>query len=111
MIGGLTKLRLKSKLHLNLYLASIKVLVEQVRARNDSLTFSCFQELIEGHSENLKTLLTCVLYNELSNSRNQSNMAVISFTLQTYPDAAAKALGMIRFKTELFFKNSVWVLL
>jgi len=46
------------------------------------------------NEDNLKTILSYVLYNELSNSRNQSNMAVVSSLLQNYPEGAAKTLGI-----------------
>ncbi|XP_076816735.1 integrator complex subunit 1-like [Clavelina lepadiformis] len=76
VIGQMTKIRLKSKMIINHYNL-------------------CIKELIEAHPDNLKTLFSYVLYNELSNARNQSNMAVITSALQNYPEAAAKTLASV----------------
>uniref|UniRef100_H2XNV6 Uncharacterized protein n=1 Tax=Ciona intestinalis TaxID=7719 RepID=H2XNV6_CIOIN len=76
VIGHMTKMRLKSKLLLNHYTL-------------------CIKELIEAHPDNLKTMFSYVLYNELSNARNPSNMAVVVSTLQYYPESAAKTLASV----------------
>nr|CAB3256291.1 integrator complex subunit 1 [Phallusia mammillata] len=75
-IGNLTKMRLKSKPLLNFYLI-------------------CLKELIDAHPDNLKTMFSYVLYNELSNARHPGNMAVVVSTLQNFPEIGAKTLASV----------------
>ena len=52
---------------------------------------SCLhRELANQHSENLRTVLKYVIYNELSNSRNPNNMALLGTIFQSNQEKAAK---------------------
>ena len=48
------------------------------------------RELITHNTENLGAVLKHVIYNELSQQRNPSNMAVLGVIFMTEPDQAAK---------------------
>uniref|UniRef100_A0A1B6EU77 Uncharacterized protein n=1 Tax=Cuerna arida TaxID=1464854 RepID=A0A1B6EU77_9HEMI len=76
VISALVKIRLKSKAVVNYYLA-------------------CIRELITAHSDNLATVLKHTIYNELSQSRNPNNLAMLSVMFQYEPDAAATILADI----------------
>jgi len=72
----LTKLRLKSKPNINLFL-------------------TCIKDLATAHSSNLATLLKHTIFNELSNARNTNNMAMLGVMFQAAPDKAAGALASV----------------
>ncbi|KAL1124337.1 hypothetical protein AAG570_000966 [Ranatra chinensis] len=76
VINCLIKMRLKSKALCTYYLA-------------------CIKELVSGSSENLSTALKQTIYNELSNSRNPNNMAMLSVMFQYDPEPAALVLAEI----------------
>ena len=72
----LTKLRLKSKPNINLFL-------------------SCIKDLSTAHPSNLSTLLKHTIFNELSNARNTNNMAMLGVMFQAAPEKAASALASV----------------
>ena len=72
----LTKLRLKSKPNINLFL-------------------TCIKELSVAHPNNLATLLKHTIFNELSNARNTNNMAILGVMFQAAPEKAAGALASV----------------
>eukprot|EP00092_Neocalanus_flemingeri_P015764 GFUD01017066.1.p1 GENE.GFUD01017066.1~~GFUD01017066.1.p1 ORF type:complete len:2079 (+),score=577.03 GFUD01017066.1:73-6309(+) len=72
----LTKLRLKTKPNITLFL-------------------SCLRDLCAAHQDNLATLLKHTIFNELSNARNTNNMAMLGVMFQTSPDKAAAALASV----------------
>ena len=72
----LTKLRLKSKPNINLFL-------------------SCIKDLCTAHPSNLATLLKHTIFNELSNARNTNNMAMLGVMFQAAPEKAAGALASV----------------
>lgn len=74
VISQLVKFRLKAKPIINLYL-------------------NCMRELLVAHSANLSPLLKHTIYNELSQSRNPHNMAVLSAIFQHSHSLAASALA------------------
>ncbi|XP_049803946.1 integrator complex subunit 1 isoform X1 [Schistocerca nitens] len=76
VISHLVKIRIKPKALSNLYLASIR-------------------ELINAHPENLATVLKHTIYNELSTARNPNNMAMLSVMFQAAPEKAAVLLADI----------------
>ncbi|XP_022109567.1 integrator complex subunit 1-like isoform X2 [Acanthaster planci] len=76
VIGHLIKIRLKTKPLINHYMLSMK-------------------ELLSQHSDNLSTLLKHTIYNELSNSRNPNNMALLATIFQHSPEASAKFLANV----------------
>ena len=49
-----------------------------------------YRELLSQHPENLRTLMTHTILNELSNSRNPNNMTLISVMFQHDPEQSAK---------------------
>lgn len=55
----------------------------------------CARELIAANSDNLGLVLKLTIYNELSNTRNANNMAVIGVVFQTYPEQAAVMLAEV----------------
>ena len=56
----------------------------------------CFRELLSHHSENLRTLMTHTVLNELSSSRNPNNMTLIAIMFQHAPDKSAKVSVGVR---------------
>uniref|UniRef100_A0A1B6DA21 Uncharacterized protein n=1 Tax=Clastoptera arizonana TaxID=38151 RepID=A0A1B6DA21_9HEMI len=76
VISSLVKIRLKSKAIVNYYLL-------------------CIRELITAHSDNLATVLKHTIYNELSQSRNPNNLAMLAVMFQYEPDEAATILADI----------------
>lgn len=56
------------------------------------MVFVChlYRELSNQHSENLRTVLKYVIYNELSNTRNPNNMVLLSALFQNNQETAAK---------------------
>ncbi|XP_063229314.1 integrator complex subunit 1 isoform X2 [Bacillus rossius redtenbacheri] len=74
VISHLVKIRLKTKGLISLYL-------------------SCIRELMSAHPDNLATLLKHTIYNELSNTRNPNNMAMLSVMFQPSPETAATLLA------------------
>jgi len=72
----LTKLRLKTKPNITLFL-------------------SCLRDLCAAHQDNLATLLKHTIFNELSNARNSNNMAMLGVMFQASPDKAAAALASV----------------
>lgn len=75
-LGLLTRMRLKSKALLNYYIL-------------------CLKEVIDVHTENMSTLFSYVVYNELSSARNPTNMSVIAALLQHKPEIAATTLAQV----------------
>ena len=71
VISALCKIRLKNKSILNHYLL-------------------CLRQLITQHDDNLHTLMTHAVYNELSQSRNPNNMALLSTMFTQSGQKAAK---------------------
>ena len=49
-----------------------------------------FRELIAQHPDNMRTLLTHTIFNELSNLRNPNNMSLLSVMFQYKPEGAAR---------------------
>ena len=76
----LTKLRLKSKPNINLFL-------------------TCIKDLATAHSSNLATLLKHTIFNELSNARNTNNMAMLGVMFQV----------VICFPQDLFKTSKIFV--
>lgn len=72
----LTKIRLKTKALVNVYL-------------------NCLRELVTVHSENLPPMLKSTIYNELSSSRNPNNMPMIAVMFQAAPETSANILAEI----------------
>lgn len=72
----LTKIRLKTKALINVYL-------------------NCLRELLVQHPENLPSMLKHTIYNELSNARNPNNMPMIAVMFQAAPETAANVLAEI----------------
>lgn len=54
-----------------------------------------FRELISAHSNNLPVILKNVVYNEMSTSRNTSNMAIFQVIFKAEPDQSALLLADI----------------
>jgi len=50
----------------------------------------CSRELVNQHSDNLKTLMMHAVYNELSNSRNPNNMSLLSTMFNHSPELSAR---------------------
>ena len=75
VMSALCKMRLKSKHILNHYL-------------------SCVRELLVQNPDNLKTLVMHAVYNELSQSRNPNNMALLSTMFSQNSELAAKVCGI-----------------
>ncbi|XP_064630438.1 integrator complex subunit 1-like isoform X2 [Lineus longissimus] len=76
IMAALIKIRLKTKPLINQYMASIR-------------------ELLSQHSDNTRTLLTHIVYNELSTARNPNNMSLIAVILQHSPESSARLLAEI----------------
>lgn len=76
VIGHLVKIRLKTKVVINLYLNGVK-------------------ELIGLHPQNLATILKHTIYNELSTARNPNNMPMLGVMFQHSPELSAKLLAEI----------------
>ncbi|XP_043246405.1 integrator complex subunit 1-like isoform X1 [Amphibalanus amphitrite] len=74
VISQLVKFRIKAKPIVNLYL-------------------SCMRELLAAHPDNMATLLKHTIYNELSQTRNPHNMAVLSAVFQHSGHQAAGVLA------------------
>ncbi|KAK2152727.1 hypothetical protein LSH36_320g00001 [Paralvinella palmiformis] len=53
------------------------------------------KELIAQHPDNLRTLMTYTVYNELSNSRNPNNMALLSVMFNMASEHSAKLLAEV----------------
>ena len=82
VMSALCKIRLKNRLGLNHYL-------------------DCIRELLAQHPDNLKTLVTHAVYNELSQSRNPNNMALLSTVFSQNSEAAAKVRVCVTFSDGL----------
>ncbi|KAH3871098.1 hypothetical protein DPMN_034292, partial [Dreissena polymorpha] len=76
VVAMLLKIRLKTKPVINHYLL-------------------CIRELLLQHAENLRSVLTHTIYNELSTARNPNNMPLIAIIFQTQTDTAARILAEI----------------
>ncbi|KAL5232641.1 hypothetical protein ACI65C_000051 [Semiaphis heraclei] len=76
VISTIVKMRLKTKAMGNFYV-------------------SCIKELISINSSNLPVVLKNVVYNELSTSRNTSNMAIFQVIFKAEPDQSALLLADI----------------
>ncbi|ELT96897.1 hypothetical protein CAPTEDRAFT_224526 [Capitella teleta] len=55
----------------------------------------CIKELLTQHPENLRTLMTHTVINELSNSRNPNNLTLITVMFQFESDQSAKLLAEV----------------
>lgn len=49
-----------------------------------------FRELLEQHPENIRMILTHTIYNELSNTKNPNNMAIITTLFQKSGEQSAR---------------------
>ncbi|XP_066868916.1 integrator complex subunit 1 isoform X1 [Kogia breviceps] len=76
VISHLIKIRLKPKVLLNHYML-------------------CVRELLNAHKDNLGTTIKFVIFNELSNARNPSNMQTLYAVLQHSSALAPKFLAMV----------------
>lgn len=76
VLSSLIKMRMKTKPLLNHFLA-------------------CLKEVLSQHPENLRMIMTHTIYNELSNSRNPNNMALITVLFQNSQDQSARILAEI----------------
>ncbi|KAK3090472.1 hypothetical protein FSP39_012133, partial [Pinctada imbricata] len=76
VVALLVKIRMKTKPLLNHFLSSLK-------------------ELLNQSQENLRLVMTHTIYNELSNTRNPNNMAVLGVLFQSAGEQAAKTLAEI----------------
>ncbi|KAK2190119.1 hypothetical protein NP493_86g01019 [Ridgeia piscesae] len=76
VMSQISKIRLKPKPLINHYLF-------------------CIRELVNQHSDNLKTLMMHAVYNELSNSRNPNNMSLLSTMFNHSPELSARVLADI----------------
>ncbi len=76
VIGQFAKLRFKSKPNVNLYL-------------------QCVREITTSHMENLPALVKHTIFNELSNARSTSNMAVLGVLFSADGDRAASSLASV----------------
>ncbi|KAJ7340495.1 Integrator complex subunit 1 [Desmophyllum pertusum] len=56
---------------------------------------NCIKELANQHSENLRTVLKYVIYNELSTTRNPNNMSLLGTIFQSNQERAGKLLAMV----------------
>ena len=83
-ISVIIRFRIKHKPLLNQYLA-------------------CIKELLSAHSDNIQTAIKNTMYNELSQSRNPSNMSILSVIFQYAPEHSAITLAE-EFQ-ELFFNK------
>lgn len=54
---------------------------------------SCLRELLAAHPDNIPSVMKHTLYNELSQARNPSNMAILSVIFQFAPEHAAIILA------------------
>ena len=75
------------------------------------MVFVChlYRELSNQHSENLRTVLKYVIYNELSNTRNPNNMVLLSALFQNNQETAAKVclFFFFSFSQDLLFLNQL----
>lgn len=76
VIGLLTKIRFKSKSLLSHYIHALKT-------------------LIDAHKDSITTLFNYIVYNELSNARNPTNMSVLAALMQHKPYASAETLAVV----------------
>lgn len=83
-IGLIIRFRIKNKPLLNQYL-------------------TCLKELLAAHPDNIQTSIKNTIYNELSPSRNPSNMSILSVIFQFIPEHSAITLAE-EFQ-ELFFNK------
>ncbi|CAH1794337.1 unnamed protein product [Owenia fusiformis] len=70
----------------------------KIRLKNKPLVnhfMLCMREVVSLNSENLKTVMTHTIYNELSNSRNPNNMTILGVAFQHAPDKSARLLAEI----------------
>lgn len=60
------------------------------------LNVSCvFRELLDQHPENIRMIMTHTIYNELSNTKNPNNMAIITTLFQKNGEQSAR-VGIYR---------------
>lgn len=60
------------------------------------LKVSCvFRELLDQHPENIRMIMTHTIYNELSNTKNPNNMAIITTLFQKNGEQSAR-VGIYR---------------
>lgn len=55
------------------------------------------REALNQHVDNMRTLMTHTIYNELSNSRNPNNMALLQAMFQHNSELAAKVITVLYF--------------
>ncbi|XP_061168184.1 integrator complex subunit 1-like [Saccostrea echinata] len=56
---------------------------------------NCLRELLEQHPENIRMIMTHTIYNELSNTRNPNNMAIITALFQKNGEQSARILAEV----------------
>ncbi|XP_022317209.2 integrator complex subunit 1-like [Crassostrea virginica] len=56
---------------------------------------NCLRELLEQHPENIRMILTHTIYNELSNTKNPNNMAIITTLFQKSGEQSARILAEV----------------
>ena len=73
----------------------VMVLLFKPRLKNKQthILLTCLRDLCAAHPENLSTILKHTIFNELSNSRNPNNMAMLGVMFQVNPEKAAGALA------------------
>lgn len=49
-----------------------------------------FRELLDQHPENIRMIMTHTIYNELSNTKNPNNMAIITTLFQKNGEQSAR---------------------
>ena len=54
---------------------------------------ACLKELLAAHPDNINTAIKTTIYNELSPSRNQANMSILSVIFQYSPELSALTLA------------------
>lgn len=54
-----------------------------------------FRELLDQHPENIRMIMTHTIYNELSNTKNPNNMAIITTLFQKNGEQSAR-VGIYR---------------
>ncbi|XP_067931599.1 integrator complex subunit 1-like [Watersipora subatra] len=70
----------------------------KIRVKNKQIVshyLACIRELLEADESNLRIAMTHTIYNELSASRNQNNMPILSIMFQQDPDRASQFLADI----------------
>ncbi|XP_056018068.1 integrator complex subunit 1-like isoform X2 [Ostrea edulis] len=56
---------------------------------------NCLRELLDQHPENIRMIMTHTIYNELSNTRNPNNMAIITTLFQKTGEQSTRILAEV----------------